>query len=252
MDRDRLWRHTGPRVRTIAQAARFIDQVGFAHLFPGKTPGPDLWSATAEDPGMGMEWGPDAERIWGWKDELPARGLAWFGPHIDHKVFLSKRLLGLLYPGAGRPGDHRTMDDLSDDAHAICEALASSGPLAQSVLKEAVRMDTKATQSRFGRAVRDLGRRLQLTHNGVEDQGGSWPSAIIDLTARVFDVPAPGDPTSRNAEAAAIYLATMREVTPRMLGKAFGWRVPQARTVLRALVTEGRATADGDAFAPAR
>jgi hypothetical protein len=28
---------------------------------------------------LGEEWGPDAEREWGWKDELPLRRLAWYG-----------------------------------------------------------------------------------------------------------------------------------------------------------------------------
>lgn len=250
MDRDRFWRVTGPRVSTIAQAARFIRDVGFAHLFPGKTPGPSLWSATAEHPERGFEWGTDAETVWAWKDELPARGDAWFGLHIDHKVFLSPTLLAHLYPGRGRPDDYSKIDDLSDDASALCKALERSGALSQATLKEAVHLEGKAGTPRFNRAVKELGRNLMLTHRGIEEQGAGWPSAVLDLTSRVFEVGTKGDPAPRRAEASVIYLATMHEVTPRMLGRAFGWRVPQARTVLRALEADGRATSDGDNFTP--
>jgi hypothetical protein len=60
-------------IRSIARAGAFIDDVGFALLLPA--PGmalPSLYEATSEQPVPLAEtgWGPDAQRVWGWKDAL--------------------------------------------------------------------------------------------------------------------------------------------------------------------------------------
>jgi hypothetical protein len=59
----------------------FVDDVGFGLLFP--TVGvalPSLYDAASQQPLplSEMAWGPDEQRVWEWKDELPARG--WPSP----------------------------------------------------------------------------------------------------------------------------------------------------------------------------
>ena len=76
--RGRRWLPTGRRVRSIARAAAFVDDVGFALLFPSeRVLVPSLWEAVAgedaEPFATGM--GSDEQRVWAWKDELPRRGL---------------------------------------------------------------------------------------------------------------------------------------------------------------------------------
>jgi len=69
----------------IDRAARFVDDVGFALLFPkAGVELPSLWRATTDrTPSEGEgDWGPDMDRVWRWKDELPRRGLAWYGEFV--------------------------------------------------------------------------------------------------------------------------------------------------------------------------
>ena len=83
--RARRWWQSGRPVKRIDRAARFIDDVGFALLFPKATVDlPSLWQAASDRPlseGEG-DWGPDMERVWRWKDELPRRGMAWYGEFV--------------------------------------------------------------------------------------------------------------------------------------------------------------------------
>lgn len=88
-------------VRTIQQAARYIDQVGFCLLFPSKglrlpslfTLMKEGWAAvkgsrsfgTPRDFDLVASWDKDTERLWEWKDELPRRRLAYYGKYFRGK-----------------------------------------------------------------------------------------------------------------------------------------------------------------------
>jgi hypothetical protein len=73
--RARRWWRNRPPIRTIQRAAGFIDDLGFALLFPAKGVAlPSLYEAATDLPPGDIEWGPDPERVWGWKDELPRLG----------------------------------------------------------------------------------------------------------------------------------------------------------------------------------
>src|SRR6266540_3814451 len=104
----RWWRSRRP-VRSIERAAAFVDDVGFALLFPSRgVELPSLLEATSDRTigQLGVDWGPDTERVWWWKDELPRRGLAWYGRFLRGRPsLLSRELLADLYPRAGRAGD---------------------------------------------------------------------------------------------------------------------------------------------------
>lgn len=88
------------KVRTLSQAARYIDQVGYCLLFPIKGLRlPSLWAAvkgkSSRDPSASLPsassgstlrfdrasfnlvaaWDDDALRLWEWKDLLPRRRL---------------------------------------------------------------------------------------------------------------------------------------------------------------------------------
>lgn len=233
--RDRLWRLEGPRARTIAQAARFIDQVGFAVLFPHAS-APSLWGATAEHPETGfVDFDDEAQRVWAWKDELPLRRLAWYGPVPGgRKMFLSVEMLRALYPGAGKKDDHRALD-VSPEARALADVLLSSGPTSQAALREATHLDGKKGAAVFTRAKGELGRHYLLTHHGVEEQGAGWPSAVFDLTARAFPLGKRAPLEQRRIAVAARYLATMGEATPARLARTFGWKTADARAALDAV-----------------
>jgi hypothetical protein len=230
--RGQRWLPATP-VRSIGAAARFVDDVGFALLFPTDRPiAPSLWEAVA---------GPDAvpfadgmgtfeSMVWTWKDALAEARLAWYGRSLHGRAsLLSPRLLAMLYPAAGEPDDHLSFT-LSPEAHRIVDALLT-GPLPSAALRELV-----GHRGRYERAVRELQRHLLVTSAGVQEQRSGWPAVILDLTWRRFEV---GDPDRRNA--AARFLDTMVEAQPVELQKAFGWPAQTAQAELDGLVTSGLA-----------
>ena len=227
--------------------------MGFALLFPlsgSTTRLPSLFEA-ASDRTIQEAWedfGPDVERVWGWKDELPRRGLAWYGRFLRGKPsFLSPSMLAELYPRSGRPDDFEEAD-LSGDALRIARILLRSGPQSTAALREALDVQGRKAGERFAKAMTELGRSLVVTHLGVEDEGSGWPAAVIELTARAFPIP-----RRRNLERARVaatrrFLDTMIVAWPAELGNAFGWGAATARTALEELVARGEAARDGTRY----
>ena len=172
--RARRWWQTRRRVGSLERAAAFIDDVGVALLFPKAGIAlPSLWEVASDRPvyDLGREWGPDAERVWGWKDELPRRGLAWYGRFLrGRQSFLSQALLADLYPRSGRPEDYDE-SPLSEDARRIARILLMSGPQSSAALREALDVEGSRGGERFSRALSELGRELVVTNFGVEEIG---------------------------------------------------------------------------------
>src|SRR5438105_4295394 len=76
------------KIRTRAEAVKFINQVGIVLLFPGdNSPLPDLWSAIngyeRTIPKHHHDWA--LGRTWEWKDDIPSRKEAWYGKLIRGK-----------------------------------------------------------------------------------------------------------------------------------------------------------------------
>jgi hypothetical protein len=250
--RARRWWQTGRRIGSLPRAASFVDDVGFALLFPkaGVTL-PSLWEAATDRTigNLGEEWGPDAERVWGWKDELPLRGLAWYGRFLRGRPsFLSPSLLAELYPRAGKPDDFEDAG-LSPDAYRAARMLLRSGPLSTGTLREAFGVEGRRGSESFGQMLTELGRELVVTHCGVEDEGAGWPSAVLELTARAFRIPRRrGDEEGPRQRAAKKFLDTMLIAQPRDLANAFGWKVSDARSALQSLESAGEAVRDGGTY----
>ena len=227
---------------------------------------PSLYEATrdrdrAGGAGLSDGWGPDAERIWGWKDELPKRGLAWYGRFLRGRPsLLSPDLLRALYPRSGEAADFREAR-LDADATRISEILLLNGPTSSAILREAMGAHGPKGRSRFDRALTQLGRQLVVTHAGVEEQGAGWPAAVLELTSRAFDVGGSA-PTGSEEVGAGVrirvarrFLDTMVQARPSEFGNAFGWGVDAARQAFERLVQTGEARRVGPAFrltSPAR
>lgn len=250
--RARRWWRTGRRIGSIERAAAFIDDVGFAVLFPKKgVELPNLWDTVSdreEDELLEEGWGDDSERVWGWKDELPRRRLAWYGEFVHkRKSFLAPGLLADLYMRAGTPDDYKDMP-LEQDARRVADVIHSSGPTSAAVLREAAGMDGRADGPRFNRALSVLGRALVITHYGVEDQGAGWPSAVMELTARAFNIPGKKDVRAAHLRAARRYLDTMIISDAAGLSRAFNWPIADARARLDELCDDGRARRIGSRY----
>jgi hypothetical protein len=245
--RGRRWSIDGPRVATVERAAAFVGDVHCALLFPFEAVAlPSLWEAIAgPDEIPFATWGVNEDRVWGWKDELPAQGLAWYGKLVRKRATLvSPALLTDLYPGDGTSHDLRNVS-LEADARRVAGALAG-GPMPQSILREDVGLAGKEGKARFDRAMIELQRHLLVTHAGVWEQDSGWATAMIALTSSVFDVGGRRDPVA----AAAKYLATALEVTAADLGRAFAWPAADADAALAALVSRGQAVESARRYRP--
>ncbi len=240
--RARRWWVRGRRIGSIERAASFVDDVGIALLFPSpRVLVPSLWEAVAGEDAEPFATGMDVseQKVWGWKDELPRRGLAWYGTFVAGRgSFLSPGMLAALYPGAGDPDDHMQLP-LSSTAHDIVEALAA-GPMPSAALRTLV-----GDRNHYQRAVTELQRQLLVTRAGVEEGPTGWPAALVDLTCRRFDVGAGNDLISATAR----YLDTVLEASAADFARVFRWPVADARRHLDLLVDAGRATLDGKLYA---
>jgi hypothetical protein len=220
-------------LRSIEEAAAFVEDVGFALLFPADRPiAPSLWEAVAgaDATPFAAGMGSAESLVWNWKDELPEAGLAWSGRFLHGRAsLLSPRLLAALYPGPGEPDDDRAFA-LPPEAHEIAEALRA-GPLPSPALRSVV-----GDRGRYGRAIRELQRRLLVTSAGVREQRRGWPAVILELTCQRFDVGAT-DPRYATTR----FLDTMIEATPAELARVYQWPAAAARSALDDHVATGLA-----------
>ncbi len=238
-------------IRTIAQAARYIDRVGFCLLFPSKKlPLPSLIEASK---GRALrnykpcaDWSDDFVRLWKWKDELPRKRLAYYGKYFRGRgVFLSLEFLAYFYCLEGNParlgaGDafeqlYRT-GHITADAHAVCAALAKRGPQATLELRYGLGWESKRGNRRFKRALLELQQRLLIVHWGTKAETRAWESAVYQLTTRAFPkavrAAAKLSPDAARQRIAVQYRKHRAHAKPQEVARLFGWSRAEAEEAL--------------------
>jgi len=184
------------RLSRMGQAQDFINAVGLCFLFPDRRVElPSLWEAICgerrplparhDDAALGLAWN--------WKDELPTRGLVYYGKLLARKpTFVSLPLLPCLYALSENLGE---LDDylaeysdgrLSLDAKRVLEALIEHGPLPTSHLRRRAHLAGKANASRFDRAIAELQQGLKIVKTGISDANAWRYCYIYDLVLRRF------------------------------------------------------------------
>ena len=226
-------------VRTLQQAAAWVDRVGLALLFPkADVVLPSLWeqvNGTAERnwsvrdaDGRFVGWTEELGFLWSAKDELPAAGLVCVGRHLARSVAcVAPRLLSTLV-AANR--------DDADGDDPVVAAIAAHGPMTGPQLREATGLPKKQVD----RAVASLHHRLVLTSSHLVDEGGAWGALAHDLLSRKWALPSrlPARAEAR-LELARLVLDRAGELTAADLGGVFGWRRKAAAELLEQ-VGEGR------------
>ena len=209
-------------IRTVPQAAKWIDKVGLALLFPKPDIVlPSLWEQVSSL--QHTDWDTEEMNFFWWaKDELPDRGLACVGKHLArHIACVAPRLLPTLVAANGEPPE--------DDDEPVVDAIRSLGPLTGPQLREA----TGLTKKEVDRSIASLHHRLLLTNSHLVHEGSTWGTLAHDLLARKWKIPKrlPLRDTARR-DLAAIVLAQAGELTAADLVGALGWRRKEAAAVL--------------------
>jgi hypothetical protein len=205
----------------VPQAAKWVDKVGIALLFPkADVVLPSLWEQVS---GLQVtDW--DAEEMnffWWAKDELPARGLVCVGKHLSrHVACIAPRLLPVLVAANG---------EKEDDGDPLVEAIRSAGPMTGPELRDA----TGLAKKEVDRSIASLHHRLVLTNDHLVHEGSTWGTLAHDLLASKWSLP-PQLPSREDARAelATIVLGHAGELTAADLGGALGWRRNEAAAVL--------------------
>jgi hypothetical protein len=126
--RDHHWGRDATRqVETVAQAERFIEQVGFAAaLTDSRRPGPSLYVAVCgrRDAVMprNVQKDPEASQTWTLKDDVVRRGRVYYGKLARGPLFLAPRMVPYFHAVWGmRHSDEKAR--LSAAARAILQVL---------------------------------------------------------------------------------------------------------------------------------
>jgi hypothetical protein len=229
------------RVLTLAEAVKFIDATGYCMLFPVKsTPLPSLYYAVTRR-GLHGKWKRDkySSMVWRWKDELPRRHRAFYAKYFRGRgTFISLKLLPhflAMRESAVMPGDYQRFYSegrIRDDARVIWEALEEHGSLATLELRNACKMDTKAGNIRFKRAILELQRMLIVVHFGAEQETNAWASGRYELTHRAFPQQTKAaqriSPEDARGKLAAKFCEWHPNSSPMQLARLFGWPKAEA------------------------
>jgi len=228
-------------VRTLAQAAAWVDEVGLALLFPkADVVLPSLWEqvngsaegnwAIRDEDGTFRRWSDELAFLWGAKDDLPEQRLVCVGKHLARAVAcVAPRLLPTLL-AANR-------DDELDGAEAVvAEAIRDDGPLTGPQLREATGLSKKDVD----KSVALLHRRLVLTNSHLVEDEAVWGAIAHDLIDRKWKTPKRLPPRGRaRLELAGLVLDQAGELTAADLAAIFGWRRKESAELLEE-VGDGR------------
>lgn len=242
------------KLRTRAEAVKFVNSVGVALLFPGENVAlPDLWSAINgyrreipkhhHDSALG--------KTWNWKDEIPTRKEAWYGKLIRGKpAFISLEILPAIYalsPNYGELDDYlEAYADgiLSKEAKEIYEALLQNGPMPTSDLRKAVGMKGGGDNARrFERAIAELQMGLKIVKSGISDSNRWKYCYVYDLLLRWM--PTVGEQarafTGRSAMRHLVtrYLETSIAAPVALFPRLFGWDASLTERIITEMLTDG-------------
>ncbi len=233
----------GRNVQSLSAAARFVSRLGFCWLFAPSADLPELPSlieAVKGRRGVHIEdWDADSDRVWVWKNELPAERKVYYGKALmGRPALISLEMLPCLLAHTGDQDFERlyAAGGISYEARRIYEALARLGPQPTIQLRMAAGLDSKAGNARYHRALDELQRRLLVSPVGATRETGVWVSQIFELTSRWFpdqvqQAARLGVDEARQALVAR-YLKTVIAARPAAIARLFSLPREQVNSIL--------------------
>jgi len=247
--------HPHLRVRTEAQALKFLNDVGLSLLFSAKEIElPSLWGALcgADLPLSEHHDHPEMGLAWDWKDSLPLAGNILYGKFLRHTpVFVALDIAPCFYalsPNYGDPAGDYLQEyadgQLSVEAKQVYEALLAQGSLPTSRLRQEAGLGGGTNAGRFDRALAELQMGWRITRVAISDANRWGYCYVYDLFHRHFPaiVDAAGQISGRQAREAILlsYLGTVMATTPQRLSSLFAWQPGDVQRLVGRLAEEGR------------
>lgn len=196
LERERLARYRfspSARVITLAHAARFIDRVGFCWLFAPRDHRlelPSLFEAVKGRRDAHIEeWDADSDKVWSWKNDLPAAKCAYYGKALAGKsCFISLKILPYALAALGEEDFENAYarGAIPYDTKRVYDALKNFGAQPTQMLKRNSGFTGKEGNARFHKALDDLQKRMLAMPMGAANEGAAWHSQIFDLVAHWY------------------------------------------------------------------
>lgn len=246
LERQRLTHYqlgSAKRPTTLSDAARYIQRYGFCWLFAPrdrKLELPSLYEAVKGQRDMHIEdWDKDSEKVWAWKNDLPAAHRAYYGKAFAGKpVFISLPMLPAVIAALGLEDVGRAYAHgaLSYDAKRIYDTLAQFGAQPTQTLKRNAGFVGKEGGTRYHRALDELQHKLVVSSMGATGEGAAWPSQIFDLVSNWFKPQAQDakklDLAAARAQLIDRYLKTVIAAPPEAVARLFNIPRPDLQPVL--------------------
>ena len=249
--RDARWCREATRsVDSVADAERFIEQVGFAAcLTDSRRPGPSLYVAVCgrRDAVLPrhVQKDPETSLTWTLKDQLVRRGKLYYGKLARGKaMFLAPRMVPYFYSIWGvRRSEERQR--LSANARAVLKVLRKEWEMASSDLRKESGITDRTT---FTRAIDEL----QAAMIVVPSEAVYLPKFTYLWTLGIGRFPDAllkrGNRDTALREIARCFLSGAGMTIPGELARVTGLSRPEAGRGNRALVAEGYATSSAAGF----
>jgi hypothetical protein len=172
--------------------------------------------------------------LWKWKSSIPQSKRAFYGKYFRGRgTFISLKQLPYflaMHETAIESDSYRefySSGRITENARSIWEALATHGPLATLELRNVAKMDSKAGNVRFKRAMAELQCMLIVAHFGTEQETNAWASGKFELVCRAFPKETAAARTIRPEAArraiAAQFLSLCPDPPPKEIARLFGW-----------------------------
>ena len=249
----RYRRRPSLRLHNVQQALEFVNDVGFCFLFPAREVElPSLWEAICGQARPLPMHHDDTELgyTWEWKDEMPSRGLAFYGKLLRKKpMLISLQLLPHFYALSANYGEVEDYlleyeeGKLSEEAKRVFEALLKHGALPTSHLRRRAGLEGKEDARRFDRAILELQLGLKIVKTGISD-ANAWKYCYVydvllrrwpDLAERARAI------SSREAMSTLLlaYLHNVGVATVEQVVRLFGWELPWVEELRARLAAQG-------------
>lgn len=240
------------RLHFERDAIRYVNERGFIFFWPVKDALlPSLWGAVAGDRPVPDNHDDPAHITWRWKDSLLGRR-KWYYARILHKrnTIISLGHLPNFYalsPNFGDPdNDYLILYQqgfLPVEAKGVYETLLREGPLDTLALRKKSNLSSRASNSRFNRALDILQRDFRILPVGIAE-AGTWNYAFVyDVFHRHFPeiIEISGKVKASDARESLLYsyllsVGACRDNDPR---KIFGWKEIEISQILQRLADKG-------------